>query len=292
MKIYSFEQLTCPLDKQPLVQNLQGWQCMHGHQFDRAKQGYVNLLPVQHKRSLNPGDNKEMVRARKNFLDTKHYAPVASTLSRLVVEHVVASARQEVSYLDAGCGEGYYLNEFITHTQAINQALGTKTKIALLGLDISKWAIQAAAKRTKNVQWVVGSNAHLPVADASFDVVSVVFGFPVYEEFARILQPQGQLIVVEPNPLHLHELRELIYPEVSQVERPKVGPRPGFEVKEIEALCFQINLNNNADILDLLAMTPHVHRVTPSALAKLKQLQQLTVTIDMQFIVYRRIGIL
>ncbi|HLV48012.1 MAG TPA: methyltransferase domain-containing protein [Aliidiomarina sp.] len=292
MKVHGFEQLTCPLEKQPLVQNLQGWQCLHGHQFDRAKQGYVNLLPVQHKRSLNPGDNKEMVRARKNFLDTKHYAPVASTLSRLVVEHVVASARQEASYLDAGCGEGYYLNEFITHTQAIDQALGTKTKISLLGLDISKWAIQAAAKRTKSVQWVVGSNAHLPVADVSFDVVSVVFGFPVYEEFARILKPLGLLIVVEPTPRHLHELRALIYPEVTQTERPKITAPPGFEVKEVEALCFQINLNNNADILDLLAMTPHVHRITPGALAKLKQVQQLTVTVDMQFVVYMRVGTL
>lgn len=284
MKVHGFEPLMCPLDTKPLLTNPEGWQCEQGHQFDRAKQGYVNLLPVQYKKSLQPGDSKSMVRARSCFLDSGHYAPVAFALNKIVLDHLEEGG----TYLDAGCGEGYYLNSF-AH---VAEADSTLKKVSVLGLDISKWAIQAAAKRTKNVQWVVGSNAHLPVADATFDVVSVVFGFPVYEEFARVLKPLGLLIVVEPTPRHLHELRALIYPEVTQTERPKITAPPGFEVKEVEALCFQINLNNNADILDLLAMTPHVHRITPGALAKLKQVQQLTVTVDMQFVVYMRVGTL
>src|SRR5690554_174133 len=137
MKVHGFEHLLCPLDQQPLLPNEQGWQCSAGHQFDRAKQGYVNLLPVQQKKSLQPGDNKDMVRARKNFLDTGYYSPVASALSNMVLTHINNSGAAEPAYLDAGCGEGYYLAEFIRH--ASEQP--TEHSVALLGLDISKWAM-------------------------------------------------------------------------------------------------------------------------------------------------------
>ncbi|MBE0772565.1 SAM-dependent methyltransferase, partial [Escherichia coli] len=49
--------------------------CPAGHRFDRARQGYLNLLPVQHKKSLDPGDNAAMVEARRQFLGAGHYAP-------------------------------------------------------------------------------------------------------------------------------------------------------------------------------------------------------------------------
>ncbi|MCO4321343.1 putative RNA methyltransferase [Aliidiomarina quisquiliarum] len=286
MKIHGFKHLICPLDQQPLYSNQQGWQCPHGHQYDRAKQGYVNLLPVQQKKSLQPGDNKDMVRARQHFLDSGYYQPVAQTLSKLVLQHISNKAELTPAYLDAGCGEGYYLQQFVAHASNYK---GDQA-VAVLGLDISKWAIQAASRRTKQVQWVVGSNAHLPTANASFDVISAVFGFPIYEEFARVLKPGGLLIIVEPNPLHLHELREIIYAKVSHNKPTVPEAKAGFTYQASHPVNFTMQLNNNNDILNLLAMTPHVHRITADALTRLQQLQQLTVTVDMQCVLYHRVA--
>lgn len=292
MKVHGFEHLLCPLDQQPLLPNEQGWQCSAGHQFDRAKQGYVNLLPVQQKKSLQPGDNKDMVRARKSFLDTGYYGPVASALSNMVLTHINNSGAAEPAYLDAGCGEGYYLAEFIRHAseQPTEQPTVQRAQhsVALLGLDISKWAVQAAAKRSKQIQWVVGTNAQLPIANASFDVISAVFGFPVYEEFARVLKPNGLLIVVEPTANHLHQLRDIIYPTVAQTERPAPKAMPGFNLHGCQGVNFTIKLTSSNDILNLLAMTPHVHRITNEALSRLTQLTELTVTVDMQCVLYLR----
>ncbi len=286
MKIHGFEHLICPLDKQPLYTNQQGWQCPLGHQYDRAKQNYVNLLPVQHKKSLQPGDSKDMVRARQHFLDNGYYSPVAQALSKLVLEHISNSTELTAAYLDAGCGEGYYLQQFIQYasTHKGDQA------VAVLGLDISKWAIQAAAKRTKQVQWVVGSNVQLPTANASLDVISAVFGFPVYEEFARVLKPGGLLIVVEPSQDHLHELRDIIYAKVSHNKPTVPEAKAGFTYQASHTVNFTMQLNSSDDILNLLTMTPHVHRIKPEALMRIKQLQQLTVTVDMQCVLYNRVA--
>ena len=60
---------SCPLCHQPLTQANNSFVCPGRHQFDVAKEGYVNLLPVQHKRSRDPGDSAEMMQARRAFLD-------------------------------------------------------------------------------------------------------------------------------------------------------------------------------------------------------------------------------
>ena len=68
MSVAGFDALACPLDGLPLQSTGTAWRCASGHSFDIASQGYTNLLPVQHKRSRDPGDSKEMVAARRRFL--------------------------------------------------------------------------------------------------------------------------------------------------------------------------------------------------------------------------------
>lgn len=73
--------LACPICSAPLNAVDNGVACPAGHRFDRARQGYLNLLPVQHKNSRDPGDNLAMVEARRDFLNAGHYAPVAQRLA-------------------------------------------------------------------------------------------------------------------------------------------------------------------------------------------------------------------
>ena len=72
MNITPFQALACPLDGAPLRRNDSTWRCAAGHSFDIASQGYTHLLPVQKKRSRDPGDSKEMVAARRRFLNAGH----------------------------------------------------------------------------------------------------------------------------------------------------------------------------------------------------------------------------
>ena len=153
-KITPFQALACPLDGAPLQRDASTWRCAAGHCFDIASQGYANLLPVQQKRSRDPGDSKEMVAARQRFLNAGFYEPIAAATRRAALAELPATAL--ASCLDAGCGEGYYLRQLAAAASAGGQAL------ALLGLDISKWAVLAAARQDKRANWVVGSNAKLP----------------------------------------------------------------------------------------------------------------------------------
>ena len=52
---------SCPLCHAPLSRSDNHYSCPQRHQFDLAKEGYVNLLPVQFKRSRDPGDSAEMM---------------------------------------------------------------------------------------------------------------------------------------------------------------------------------------------------------------------------------------
>ena len=97
--------LICPICQTPLEPNGSGLACENRHSFDRARQGYYNLLPVQHKNSRDPGDNAAMVEARRRFLEGGHYAPLAARLAALAAEY------QPARWLDIGCGEGYYTEQ-------------------------------------------------------------------------------------------------------------------------------------------------------------------------------------
>lgn len=261
-----FTQLCCPLDAEPLTLQERTWRCPHGHSFDVAKQGYVNLLPVQNKRSKDPGDSKAMVQARARFLAQDFYAPLAARIAEIVWRDA------PTRLLDAGCGEGYYLRSILAHEQAVDAEVA--------GLDISKWAVQAAAKATKQATWLVASNSSIPLASASIDTLLCLFGFPVSDEFQRVLAPDGRLIMVDPAANHLRELKEVIYDEVH--EKPEQSPLSASEwsLVSAERVTFTVNLPSTEAIQDLLIMTPHLYRASSAGRTRAEALASLTITVD------------
>ena len=197
--------------------------------------------------------------------------------------------------VDLGCGEGYYLRQLAA-------AAAEARPLALAGLDISKWAVQAAAKRdlqdarsqagasaAPGTTWIVGSNAGLPVLPATLDRVLCMFGFPVYGEFARVLRHGGELLQVDAGPEHLRELREVIYPTLKP-ERPAARQAPaGFEHLGTDTLRFPVHVDGAAPIADLLAMTPHLYRATAEGRARAAALTALTMTVDVRLARYQRL---
>lgn len=271
--ITPFQALACPLDGAPLHRDGATWRCAAGHSFDVASQGYTNLLPVQQKRSRDPGDSKEMVAARRDFLNLGFYQPIAAAVSQAALAGRPDGAT--LSCLDAGCGEGYYLRQLAA-------AAGTRQSIAVLGLDISKWAVLAAAKQHKQPNWVVGSNAKLPVLSGTLDRLLCLFGFPVYAEFARALKPDGLLLQVDAGSDHLRELREIIYPALKSDRCGDMQTPPGFTCLSSESVSYRLELNGSTQIANLLAMTPHLYRASAEGRARAAALTALTVTVDVR----------
>jgi 23S rRNA (guanine745-N1)-methyltransferase len=271
MPVTEFDHLACPLDGQPLSRQGTAWQCPGGHSFDIARQGYVHLLPVQNKRSRDPGDSKAMVSARQRFLNAGYYQSVASAVNNAVLAGIGASA----TCLDAGCGEGYYLRQLCA-------AVPGTLELSVLGLDVSKSAVLSAARQDTKSTWVVGTNAHLPVTDNSIDRLLCVFGFPVFEEFARVIKPQGRLVMVDPGPDHLRELREVIYPALKEREESGPGHPETFQLLSTDAVTQTLMLEGEQNIADLLAMTPHLYRAPASGIEKARALSRLEVTIDVR----------
>ena len=279
MTLSAFTALACPLDGAPLQAVAGCWRCPAGHNFDLAREGYVHLLPVQHKRSRDPGDSKLMVAARRRYLEAGHYAPIAAAVSAFVLAGADAGA--PLRCLDAGCGEGYYLRQ-------LAQAAGGQA-LEVIGLDISKWAVQAAAKRQPQATWVVGSNARLPVRDASLDRVLCLFGFPVPGEFARVLRPGGEVLLADAGPAHLRELREIIYPRL-KAPRPEASPPPpGFVTQPGASLGQSLQLGSPQMIADLLAMTPHLYRASAPGRAAAAALDRLELTLDVRLSRWQRV---
>lgn len=281
MSITPFQALACPLDGTPLQCSGSAWSCASGHCFDIASQGYTHLLPVQNKRSRDPGDSKEMIAARRRFLTAGFYQPIAVAVSQTVLANLPPQATS--SCLDAGCGEGYYLRQLAA-------AVPDKQTLALLGLDISKWAVLSAAKQDRRVNWVVGSNANLPVLSGTLDRVLCMFGFPVYAEFARVLKPGGLLVQVDAGTDHLRELREIIYPSLKPERTAEMQTPEGFSRLPTETVRFSIELTSAEQIADLLTMTPHLYRANAEGRAEAAALTALSLRVDVRLTSFERLG--
>ena len=281
MSITPFQSLACPLDGTPLQCSGSAWSCASGHCFDIASQRYTHLLPVQNKRSRDPGDSKEMIAARRRFLTAGFYQPIAVAVSQTVLANLPPQATS--SCLDAGCGEGYYLRQ-------LAEAVLDKQTLALLGLDISKWAVLSAAKQDKRVNWVVGSNANLPVLPGTLDRVLCMFGFPVYAEFARVLKPGGLLVQVDAGTDHLRELREIIYPSLKPERTAEMQTPEGFSRLPTETVRFSIELTSAEQIADLLTMTPHLYRANAEGRAEAAALTALSLRVDVRLTSFERLG--
>lgn len=273
MTITGFDKLLCPLDGDPLQRDAATWRCPAGHSFDIARQGYVHLLPVQNKRSRDPGDSREMVGARARFLEAGFYQPLAAAVARAALDGL--PTKEPASCLDAGCGEGYYLRRLAA-------VADPRQSLALLGSDISKWAVLVAARADPRPTWVVASNAALPVPAQSIDRVLCIFGFPVYPEFARVLKPGGELLLADPGPEHLREMREIIYPRVKPIGSEAAAVPEGFQQVSVESVRYPMILGDADAIANLLDMTPHLYRASAAGKEKLLAHSRLAVTVDVR----------
>jgi 23S rRNA (guanine745-N1)-methyltransferase len=286
--------LTCPICKAPLKATDNRLGCEQNHSFDRAKQGYYNLLPANRMRSKQPGDSLEMVKARQTFLNTGIYQPISDTLNKLVhaqLNNACTELNKKTTpdfILDIGCGEGYYterLSAFLKSQQSDEASQAAE----IIGLDISKEAVKHAARRNKDITWIVASGAQVPVEQNSQTLITCLFTRLMPEGFADALTNDGQLITVTTGTHHLIEMRNELYDEVRLTTLDPAKPLGShFEAVEMIPLTYQHQLQSSQEIKDLLAMTPHQWRAPEVNREKILSKQALTITIDIQLTVFRK----
>ncbi len=243
------------------------------HCYDFSASGYVNMCaPIQ----SGGGDSKSAVRSRTAFLDCGYYEPVASALKRTCEKY----GNTENILIDAGCGEGYYSSFF------------AEAGFSTFGIDLSKFAVDAAAKRAKrnsykNAFYATASVFDIPVFDGTAGVVTNVFAPCAENEFKRVLANNGVLVVAYAGEEHLLGLKEAIYEKARINEGRADLPIDMTLVEEIRVK-YSVTLASNEEITNLFAMTPYYWKTSVTDAEKLKNLDRLTTEVDIIIAVYRK----
>ena len=269
--------LICPVCGGMFENTGKSYLCGSGHSFDIARSGYVNLLLSKHAGKAVHGDNKLMVQARRDFLDKGYYAPLCDAVCGEALKY----AKNGSVVLDAGCGEGYY-------TSAVRAAFDQSDIAAkMYGVDISKVAVEYAAKRDKSVRFAAASVFHLPVASGSCDLLITMFAPFCGEEYVRVLKNGGTMIMAIPSENHLWELNQAIYDTPYKNDVKPYG-LDGFEHIGVQRVSFTMELRDSTDIRSLFSMTPYYYKTGKTEQERLEALSELTVQADFEVLTYRK----
>ncbi|MBQ8016309.1 MAG: methyltransferase domain-containing protein [Clostridia bacterium] len=267
----------CPVCSKELSEHEKLYKCKNGHCFDKSKFGYVNLLQSQKSSAKRHGDDRLMVRARRDFLDAGCYGFLRDALCEICEKYLPCGG----DVLDAGCGECYY-------SAGLKQYYAEKGEtVFVAGVDISKDALEYASKRKSGIPLAVASLFDLPFADGSFDAVLNIFSPEADDEFCRVLKTGGYLIKIIPLEDHLLGLKAAIY------EKPYLNDVPAEELENFN--CIKTNqvktnlyLNSNELIQNLFKMTPYYYKTGVEDQQKINSLDHLETQAEFEIRVYRK----
>ncbi|MBR5783458.1 MAG: methyltransferase domain-containing protein [Clostridia bacterium] len=270
------EHFICPVCGENLILGDKVYECINHHTYNLAKSGYVNLLRSQRSSEKRHGDDKMMIRARSAFLEKGHYAPL--------LEGIVAECdRLQVKMLhltDIGCGEGWYTDKIFTHLRENGHI------VQIEGIDISKDAVSAAAKRNPYIAAAVASVACLPIKSESCDMLLNLFAPFDVGEFARILKSGGIWLKAIPLERHLYGLKAAIYDNPYE-NKVAVEQYEGFELVRRTDIRDKLTLRGE-DISNLFRMTPYFYKTSAADQQKLENAEVLETEIEFAILIYQK----
>jgi len=295
----------CPNCSKALNQGVKQYFCPNGHNFDIARKGYVNLLLSSHIGAGNPGDSKEMLQSRRDFLEKGYYQQFSDKLNSIVYQFCVNSRQnnsinqgaskhsknntrkevniKEVNIYDAGCGEGYYISRLKNDLENQNQDFSC-FNFNFYGTDVARDAVNYASGRDKQIRFAVASSYHIPILDNTVNYLLCIFAPRDEQEFRRIMKPNGKLIVAVPGARHLYTLKKLMYQEPEEIGQ-KGTVRNGFRLLEETNVNYNINLTEKQDIINLFKMTPYSRHANIESINKV---EELNTEVDINILVYEK----
>ena len=262
----------CPVCKSEISLFERTYKCQNNHCFDLSKDGYVNLLMSQQSSLKRHGDDKLMVKARRDFLEKGFY----NDLRQSLCETLKDALPDDSTIVDVGCGEGYYTSE-----------ISKVNNFEIFGIDISKDALKYAAKSVKSSSFAVASAFSLPFAENSADCVLSVFAPSAYEEFYRVLKSDGKLIKAIPLEEHLWELKCALYKEPYK-NKPEKRNDELFKLVSQKEIKYKINLTEKEDVENLFKMTPYYYKTGREDAERLLSLPSLETTVHFGIEIYEK----
>lgn len=249
--------------------------CGRGHSYDIARNGYINLLQPQDRRSLTAGDARTVVEARARLFA----AGVGHSLVEAVRNRFASlQLSDDTAVADLGSGSGDVLATCLADSSATG-----------VGIDLSIAAGRYAAQRFPTLTWVVANaDRRLPLIGNHLSFLLSLHGRRNPSECARVLAPNGLLFVAVPATDDLIELRSLI--QGKGIERSRVeallkdhdrwfNPVEQFSSREQHQL-------SRESLVDLLHSTYRGART--SANERVAQLSTMRVTVASDCVVFRR----
>ena len=261
----------CPVCSEGLVRGPSTFACPAGHSFDIAREGYVNLVLAQHRRSAAAGDPKDSLRHRRAFHQGGYYAALAARLVELLATEGANSV------LDVGCGEGYYLRQILYALRSGD--------VRLYGVDVAKEAIRLASRAAPEIDHAVANTFRLPVRDRCVAAVLQVFSSSDAEHIQRVLRPDGLYIEVTPGPRHLQAFRALLY-DAPQAHNEAPVPS-GFRLQRTERVTFSLGLSDPEAVAGLVEMTPYKWHMNPVTYGHVRALTEWQDTADFTISLFR-----
>ena len=271
-------QLRCPVCDGSLALAGRALRCPRGHNFDLARQGYVDLSGG---RITHPGDHPEMVAARESLLAAGHLDKISSAVTD-AVGGVLGPYRSKGLILEVGAGTGHYLA----------RVLEARPGFDGLAVDVSKPALRRAARAHPRLVAIRADIWHgVPVASGAVDVVLDIFAPRSGAEFARMLRPGGALVVVTAEPDHLGELVDalgLLGVDPAKHERLTAALTPWFAAESARLVRERLRLPVR-DAVALVAMGPSAWHTNPTRIAAaLSALPEpVTATLSVRLSVWR-----
>lgn len=236
--------------------------CPNNHSFDVAKQGYVNMLT----HAVQSMYSKELFTSRKLVLESGLYDDVQQQLA--------AYAEKQHVVLDTGCGEGTHLASICERSGAFG-----------IGIDLAKEGIIEAARHYPEQAWIVGDLAKSPYQAAQFDVIYNILSPANYEEFKRLLKPNGAVIKVVPAEGYLQELRQQLFADSQKESYSNAQTVARF----IEAFSDVQQIRVTATKPIDTALVPHLLKMTPMGWHRdeAQQIDVTAITIDVTILIGR-----
>ena len=235
--------------------------CPNNHHITMAKQGSINLLSKHVKSDYT----KEMLMHRRQVITSGLYNPVLDAITPIL---------QEGLLLDAGCGEGSFLNYF------------HNPRLMKYGLDLSKEGIALATDYNQaNQAFAVADLTKIPLQSQSVDYILNFLSPAMYQEFQRLLTPEGVLIKVIPGAYYLRELRQLVYHDTDNESYSNAKIKNHFyesiNVLDHQQLTYTIDIDPSLK-QDIVKMAPLTWNIDDEIL---NQLDLPKLTIDLEILI-------
>jgi 23S rRNA (guanine745-N1)-methyltransferase len=276
--------LKCPVCNLSLKKCEKQYVCLNNHSYDIASKGHINLLLANQKKTKDPGDSKEMMEGRRDFLNKGYYHTFSETLNEVIISNLSGS---NVNILDAGCGEGYFLSRLKEAINSKETKYTINKQFNFFGVDISKAAVTYAIKRDKNINFIVGSNFNLPIMPNTIDIIIRNFAPSDEAELKRVLKDNGKLVVVTPGIQHLYGLKEILYENARKHEEKEITFE-GFKLVEHTEVKYNVQVETGEDVKSLIAMTPYYWTFDKSMREKANDTSKLSTELDFNISVYEK----